>query len=89
MGCSSAELGYTQVRRVRILLQTPFASPAAIDDVQSHARATGLFRQRGLVEQVATREPPGYLKSCLRLLRLVSPRRVDRLGVSASEGTYA
>jgi hypothetical protein len=78
-----------QVLSTQTLLQTPLhlllPSMMFVTVLVSHR----FFGNADLSEQVATREHPAYLKSGLRLSRLVSTGRVDRLGVSASEDACA
>jgi hypothetical protein len=89
MDYPSVEQGCLRVISTRIFVQTPLdlALPSMmfVTVLVSHL----FFRQRGLAEQVTTREHPAYLKSGLRLSCLVSTDRVDRLGVSASEDACA
>jgi hypothetical protein len=91
MEYSSVEQGYMQVLSTQTLLQTPLhlvlPSMMFVTVLVSHR----FFGNADLSEQVATREHPAYLKSGLRLSRLVSTGRINRLGVSASEdaGVYS
>jgi hypothetical protein len=89
MDYPSVEQGCLQVLSTRVLLQTPLhlllPSMMFVTVLVLHR----FFGNADLSEQVATREHPAYLKSCLRLSRLVSICREDRLGVSASEGACA
>jgi hypothetical protein len=89
MDYSSVEQGCMQVLSTQILMQTPLhlllPSMMFVTVFVSHR----FFGNGNLAEQVATREHPAYLKSGLRLSRLVSTGRINRLGVSASEDTGA
>jgi hypothetical protein len=77
------------VLSTRILLQTPLhlllPSMMFVTVLVPHL----FFGNADLAEQVATREHPAYLKSCLRLSRLVPTGGADESGVSASEDVCA
>jgi hypothetical protein len=87
----SVEQGWMQVHSTQIdtLLQTPvdlvLPSMMFVTVLVSHR----FFGNANPAEQVAAREHPAYLMSCLRLSRIGRTGRVDRLGVSASEGACA
>jgi hypothetical protein len=80
-----------QVFSTQFLLQTPshlvLPSKMFVTVLAPHRS----FGNANLAEHVAAREPPAYLIHCLRLSRIVSTGRIERLGMSASEGacTYS
>jgi hypothetical protein len=85
MDYPSFQQGCQQVLSTRIYQQTPLdlvlPSMILVAVLVSHR----LFGNANLAEQIATREHSAYLKSCLRLSRLVPTGRADESGVSAPE----
>jgi hypothetical protein len=69
MDYSSVEQGCMQVLIIQILLQTLLHLLLPMMIFVTVLVPHLVFGNANLSEQVATREPPAYLKSCLRLRR--------------------